>query len=354
MRGIRRITATVSAALLVTGAMAGTAKADDVPSVRPVFVDTQDLNRVYGQVDGVAYLVSKTVDDQTPTIQTDLLNQVYGVVADPNGAVQSGVTLVLELLPSDGYDLPGGSQVFELARTVTDAAGEFVMQVPTTDEVLAEAEYLNGTVNLMLTAVKYAAGERTAWNMYFGAGAIYSSMVDYGPGVGGVAMAPVNVGVLTIEEAKVMTGTTGLAETPGNDPEDPNTAHVDPPDVLVAGTGDVAASVPVVSEPYVEAPSGYTQTHVAYPPGLTEIGAVDEHESGGGGAAPSGDDRCKKPANQGRWLVDRLDIEYRWQPVGEFTPRQAPRSSTSTANEPTRSWASVSGPRASTGRSAAP
>lgn len=314
-RAARRAFAVLSGLVLTAGTLAGTASAGEIVPVPvgPMFVDTPDLNRVYGQIDGLAYLVGGTVGDQTPTIQTDMLNKVWGVVADPNGTVQSGVTVILELIPSDGYDVP--AQVFELARTVTDTAGEFFMDVPTTDEVLAEAEYLNGTVNMMLTAVRYEA-THVGLRAYLGAGAIYSSMVEYGPGVGGVAMAPLNVGVMTIEDVKAMTGTSGLAETPGNDPEDPNTVKVDQPDIFVAGTGAVAAdNVPAVSEPYVEVPDGYTQTYVAYPPDLTEIETIEDADDRGGEGG--GDNRCKHTANQGRWLVDHTEREERWQPVGE-------------------------------------
>lgn len=248
------------------------------------------------------------------------LNTVRGTVANAAGVPQPGADVVVELVPSGGYRISGGAHMHVVTSGVTDRLGGFALQIPTTGELLAEAEYLNGRVNMMVHVMK-TKSEGSAWSVMLGAGGFYTSMVEFGPGAGAVALAPVNVGLVTIEETKSLTGTTGLAEVPGNDPYDPATpvqpdTSPDLPSGVGATVGTMSYDDPTdgaVDGLVVEPPM--SDTHVALPPTLPETPADpgvpegDEHSNG--------DDRCRRPANQGRWLVDQIGAEYRWQPVGE-------------------------------------
>jgi hypothetical protein len=244
------------------------------------------------------------------------VNVVFGVIADASGRRLPGAHVSLELAPSAGYDTPGGALIHELAQTVTDAVGAFILQLPTTADLLAEAEYLNGAVNMTLRAVKIAA-EDGAWHTYVGTGGIYTQVVEYGPSPTGYATAPLNIGVMYVEDVKAQAGLSGFAETPSDDPEDPHSDHTAVVGVQANGLPDAGwyvGQTPWVSAPYVPVPDALgNSVTVNAPPTLPEYPAgTPENDDD-----RSGDDRCKSPSNQNTWIVDRIDLAYRNQPVGE-------------------------------------
>lgn len=236
---------------------------------------------------------------------------VSGVVHDTDGNPVTGADVQIELEPSAGYRTAGGARIHLLGEALTGAGGVFSIPVPTTDDVLAEADYLNGTVNMMVQVV-YQTAQNGVWTTEVGAGGVYSQLLEYDTGDAGFTLAPVNVGVVII--ADTTSGIGGLPDTPPNDPYDPNTPP-DPSVPLPAGLGGVLAQVPY-EEPWVDTPSVSTRwaNVVALPPKLPESSAMPKPEDP---PYSDPDDRCKRPINQGTWLVDKIDSEYRWQPVGE-------------------------------------
>jgi hypothetical protein len=164
-------------------------------------------------------------DDYTPpTIPPEelapIVNLVTGIVTDVEGRVMEGVNIALSLLDDSQRNAE------DLVTVVTDEYGRFVGEIPTTEELRAEAEKANGAVNLWIEATKYEAHGH-GYSTYHGAGGFYSSMIAYNAGATGLALAPVNVGVLTVvsvtEQAGVSAPDPKFEVTAyGRDPREPS------------------------------------------------------------------------------------------------------------------------------------
>ena len=242
------------------------------------------------------------------------VNVISGTIETAEGTPLPGTLVFAELSPSAGYlDRVGGSLIHQLGTATTDVQGAFAISLPDSDKVLAEAQYLNGFVNMQVSAIKYEANDG-AYTTYVGAGSVYSQVVSYGSSPTGLALAPVNIGVMTI--ANAAEGIGGLPETPSNDPQDPE--HNNDPTAVrlpsVPAVGAAAALAPWAPDPVPTVSMPGDSFSVTAPPMLPEpppfLMTPEKNED-------DPDDRCKHTANQGTWLVDLLDKEARWQPVGE-------------------------------------
>lgn len=316
--GTVALAATLATSVLVATGGAASADGIDGPSID--IISTDDLRPVFGLVQQTLVAIKQPGDFIGSVLDSEQMKQVRdtvrGRVTDAEGHARAGVTLILELMPSDDDLAEGQEFANELVRTVTDKAGEFLMQVPTTAELLAEAEYQNGNVNLMLSAIQYESTSN-GYVVWQGAGAFYSAIVAYGSGPGGLGLAPVNIGVLTISSAAVSAGAS-LPDTPSDDPYAADGTYVGSgpqrPALLTGGTGETAAATPMPSEPYVETPDVMTDTYVSAPPDFPTYPAPSPEREPG---EYDGDWKCKKPANQNRWVTDSRTLQTKFQPVGE-------------------------------------
>jgi len=311
--GAPLLTAALAASLVT--ATTGTSSADFTPgaALRPERATAADgtVNRVFGLVDPAWRLADTNGDGLTvldPAAVAPWMNTVYGRVVDAEGSPVAGMPVVLSLIRNRaalGEDV-------ELARAETNAAGVYVLNVPMSDALLAEAQFANGTVNMFLSATQ-TLGADVTWRTLHGAGAIYSSLMRYGGGTG-LVMAPVNVGVLTVVSVGASVGVYGLGDTPANDPYDPETPPALSRPVLPGDAGGVIDTAPIAPSPAVEVEGLDALLDMAVGPPAEPVGimAPDEEEDPLGGDA-----RCRKPINQGKWFVDSLKNSQVWMPVGE-------------------------------------
>lgn len=261
-----------------------------------------------------AALMSGTLNGRAPA-QADVApgpNVVFGTIETAAHQPVQGAIVTLELSPSAGYlDRAGGSLMHVLGTATTDAHGGYAVKVSAMDNVLREAEFLNGAVNLAVNVVKYEAMDG-GYRTYLGAASVYGQIMSYGPSPLGWALAPLNIGAMTVADASLGIG--GLPDTPSDDPQDPNRSEVAtaprPSSPLV---GSVTSMLPWAPDPLPDLPY-LGGGAVMYPPTLPEYPPAGTPESD---PNENPDDRCKHTANQGTWLVDRLEGGYRWQPVGE-------------------------------------
>lgn len=331
-----RVVTTAVACAVALGLMNGAAPAahavDPVP-IPSVYTDGltpdtgQTINQVYGLIpDPSAFEPPFTVEEvkpprvdpnNPPVLGPDYLapmaNLVTGLVQTVDHAVAANTTVVIELVQQGVADAQVATT--EVARTVTDEAGRFLATIPTTDQVLAAAEYGNGVVNLTISAVQTRA-EAESYLTYYGAGFFYTSVMQYNAGYTGLATAPVNVGVLLIANtADHATGGLEFSDPTADDPYDPATpAPVERPGVLAvnAPAAEAIADVPWVGYG-VETPDVMRNTDLPVPEWPNYPSDTPEENEDPDG----GDARCKKIANQKKWFVDEEKMTYGWQPVGE-------------------------------------
>lgn len=308
-----RVAALLAAALTATvlGAGGGTAQAE------PELTDDQNevvLGRVYGTHDPRWPLRLGGPDGVTAVLDEagvePWANTVYGTALLPDGAALGDATAILELVD------PATGTLGEVARTVTNSAGGFVLDVHVDEPLIDAAKDMAGTLNFVLTVVKDVVVDGYGYATYRGVGGIYSAMMAYNGGLSGLAMAPVNVGSMYVA-SHVSPYAGGLPDTtPADDPYDPNTptqSGMGYPSPI----GERVADVEMVQEPRVEIP----QTILRDPGGVTvdppELPDPYSDKPREQEDANGGDFRCHSTENQGRHLIDEHINRNKFQIVGE-------------------------------------
>jgi hypothetical protein len=312
----RRVALTAALAAAFACGSPGTATADLSPTtaLRPerAVADSSTVHRVFGLVDPAWRLADTNGDGVTvldPAAIGPWLNTVYGRVVDVDGTPVAGMPVTLSLLRNERSTGPEAP----LATTETNAAGLYVLNVPVTSALVEEAKFGNGTVNMFLDATR-TTGQDVTWMTLHGAGAIYSSMFAYGGGTS-LAMAPVNVGVLTVASVAASGSVYGVANPPDNDPYDPNTPPASERPTLPAGIGGTIDTIGMPSDPGIDTAGLDALLAVGVDVPVEPIAAPmppeDEDPLGG-------DDKCRKPRNQAQWHTDAVKNTNVWMPVGEI------------------------------------
>lgn len=190
-------------------------------------------------------------------------------------------------------------------------------------------------------------------HVLIGAGAFHAQMSEQDNSATGIALQPVNIGVLTVNAALADAGGPGIAETPPDEPTanysgnktpladtlngDPS--PLDHPTRVVLPQGDDVAPAEV---------TGAVPTNATTPPVMREVpSAVFAKADDDGGY--TGDERCRQPKNWQTWIVDVVQRENHFEPVGEvhagpdetveYTYEQAARTNIGLAVKPEyKSW----------------